>query len=61
MYVFDNLGPRIIVFVDSVSETKKNSVFIFDFVDKFRNVFFGFDFLEHSNHSLVGSAVFRTI
>lgn len=61
LYVFDDFGPRIVVFVDSMSKTEKNSVFIFDLVDKFRNVFFSFDFLKHSNNSLVSSSMFRSI
>jgi hypothetical protein len=60
-YLFDDFGPRVVVFVDSVPKPIQQSFFLFHTFDKFGDILLFADRLKHPQNSLVGSSMFGTI
>lgn len=59
--LLDNLGPRIVAFVDSMAEPIEKLLSVLDILDELRDVFFLTDRLEHPQHCLVGASVLGTV
>lgn len=61
LYFLNNFGSWVIIFIHSVTETKKNFLFLLYFFNEFLNILFRSDSLKHSNDSFVCSSVFGAI
>jgi hypothetical protein len=53
----DNSSARIIVFIDSVSETHQNFLSVFDILNELRNRIDGADLIKHTEYGFVGTTV----
>ena len=53
----DDLGPRIVVLVNAMSEAHQFAVPIFDLLDVGRHVVLGADFVEHLENFFVGATM----
>ena len=54
-------GSGVKIFIDSMTETVHQLLLVFDVFDKLRDVLFFSNRLEHSQDSLVGSSMLRSI
>ncbi len=51
------LRPRIVVLVDAVPEPHQLKFAVLDFLDVGRDIIFGSNLIEHTQHFFVGSAM----
>lgn len=56
-----NLSPRIVVLVDSMSKSVKQSLLVLHIFDELRDIGLLTNLLQHSQHSLIGSTMLRPI
>lgn len=59
--LFDDLGTRVVVLVDSVTETVEESLLVLDIFDELRDVGLLADGLQHAQHCLVGASVLSAV